>query len=77
MPRLDQVLVEQNIMLGQLLIQEKLILQVQLEQALDSQPGSNKKIGQLLIEKNLISQDKLKITLAKQYWQKNGFWVIS
>lgn len=75
--KIDQVLVEQHIMLGQLLIQEKSISQAELDQVLAFQPDSNKKLGQMLVEKNLISQDKLEKTLKKQYWQKNGLWLIS
>lgn len=74
--QLDKTLKEQQILLGQLLIEDKLINQDELDQALALQQGSQKKLGEVLVENNLISQDQLENYLEKQYWQKNGFWLI-
>ena len=74
---LDQVLGEQQILLGQMLIQSKIISQAELDQTLALQHSHNKKLGEILVEKNIISQKLLERALRKQYWQKNGFWVIS
>jgi len=63
-------------MLGELLLEERLISQKQLDQALALQHDSAKKLGQILVEKYLISAKKLEEILEKQYWQQNGFWLI-
>ncbi|MBA2748453.1 MAG: hypothetical protein H0U45_06860 [Tatlockia sp.] len=64
-------------MLGKILLQENLISPDQLEHALSEQTSSNARLGELLIEKNIISPQQLEQILEKQYWQKNGFWLIS
>ncbi len=74
---LNQVLEEQHVLLGQLLIQSKVISQTQLASTLIWQRCRNQKLGELLVEKGLISQEQLEKLLEKQYWQKNGFWLIS
>lgn len=63
--------------LGEILVRKGLISQAELEQALAEQSSSQKKLGEILIEKNLIPQEKLEKIIEKQYWQKNGFWLIS
>ena len=60
-----------------MLIQKRLISEVELNQVLEEQNISNKILGKLLLEKKLVSQEKLKELVEKQYWQKNGFWLIS
>ena len=75
--KLEQVLVEQDIRLGQLLIQERLISEVELNRVLEEQRNSNKRLGELLLEEKLVPQEKLQKVVEKQYWQKNGFWLIS
>ncbi|MBW4662740.1 MAG: hypothetical protein KME01_00820 [Chroococcus sp. CMT-3BRIN-NPC107] len=74
---LNYVLAEQNRLLGEILVQENLISQWQLEQTLIEQNRTHKKLGELLVERQLISGEQLEKFLEKQYWQKNGFWLIS
>lgn len=74
---LEQYLGQNQILLGQFLIKKKLIFQPELRQALADQHGSNKKLGEILVAKNIISQNQLEIILKQQYWQNNGYWVIS
>lgn len=62
---------------GEMLVRKGWISQTELEQALAEQLSSNKKLGEILIERNLIPQEILEKIIEKQYWQKNGFWLIS
>ncbi|KJH70044.1 hypothetical protein UH38_20575 [Aliterella atlantica CENA595] len=64
-------------LLGHLLVQEKFVSPAQLEQILSEQNHRNQKLGELMVEKNIISPAQLEQLLEKQYWQKNGFWLIS
>ncbi len=67
--QLDTILGDERILLGQLLIQEKLIFKPELDQALAEQRVNNK-IGEILVEKQIISPYQLKRTLKKQdSWQ--------
>ena len=75
--KVHQALTEQNIRLGEILIEEDLISQEQLNQVLAEQYLKNKKLGELLLERKLVTPAQLEMTLRKQYWQKNGFWLIS
>ena len=75
--RLEQCLGKNQILLGQFLIKKKLIFQPELREALTEQHGSKKKLGEILVAKNIISQEQLEIILKQQYWQNNGYWVIS
>lgn len=48
---LERVLTEQNMLLGKILVQENLVSQAQLVQALKEQNYSHKRLGELLVEK--------------------------
>ncbi len=52
--------------LGDVLLQQKLLTPEQLEQALQGQRGSGKKLGRLLIDGGLISEEVLAHALARQ-----------
>ncbi len=75
--KVNQALTEQNIHLGEILVDADLISLEQLDQVLGEQYLKNKKLGELLLEKKLVTSEQLEMTLRKQYWQKNGFWLIS
>ncbi len=58
-------------LLGQLLLWNKIITQEQLEEALEEQKRTNKKLGTILIEKGFVSEDVLNEFLSKQYGIKS------
>ncbi len=63
-------------MLGQILMQKKLISSSQLEAAIALQASSSKKLGELLIMQGLLQENQLQQALKEQYWRRNGFWII-
>jgi type IV pilus assembly protein PilB len=52
--------------LGRLLIQNQMITEEQLEEALESQDSSGKSLGRLLIEKGMLTEGQLTSVLAEQ-----------
>ena len=58
-------------MLGDFLVEQKLISEVQLSEVLSELPRSGRKIGQLLVEKGYIKEKKLKEALEVLLNQKN------
>ena len=58
-------------MLGDFLVEQKLISEVQLSEVLSELPRSGRKIGQLLVEKGYIKEKKLKEALEVLLDQKN------
>ena len=57
-------------LLGQLLLWNKIITQEQLDEALEEQKESNKKLGSILIEKGFIDENSLNEFLGQQYGVK-------
>ncbi|MBW4620029.1 MAG: hypothetical protein KME17_11820 [Cyanosarcina radialis HA8281-LM2] len=53
-----------------------MISSFELEQSLIEQRRYQKPLGQILLDRSLVSSEQLSRILQKQYWQKNGFWVI-
>lgn len=74
---LELNLEKQNFRLGALLLQQKVISQSDLEQALDEQPKTGKKLGELLVQKSLISHKTLDKLLLEQSWRKQRFSLAS
>lgn len=66
---LDKLLGNEQIPLGQLLLDEKLILQYELKIALLEQQLNSKKLGEILVEQQAISSEQLTKVLHKQAWQ--------
>ncbi len=66
---LEKLLGNEQILLGQLLLDEKLILQYELKIALLEQQLNNKKLGEILVEQQAISSEQLTKVLHKQAWQ--------
>jgi hypothetical protein len=66
---LDKLLGNQQMPLGQLLVEEKLILQYELKIALLEQQLNSKKLGEILVEQQAISPEQLTKVLYKQAWQ--------
>ena len=64
-------------LVGEILLQKKLIDVEQLAMALLEQLCRHKPIGELLLEKQLITPEQLLEALQEQYWRQYGFWVIS
>lgn len=52
--------------LGEILVQEGLVKQVDVEQALKTQVGGNRRLGHILVRMKLISADQLAETLSRQ-----------
>ncbi len=55
----------ENVRLGDLLVQQRIISQEQLQQTLKLQQKTGKKIGRLLVEASLINDEQLAIVLAR------------
>lgn len=67
--QLEKLLGNEQMPLGQLLIEERLILQYELKIALLEQQLSSKKLGEILVEQHAISLEQLDKILKKQAWQ--------
>ena len=67
--QLEKLLGNEQIPLGQLLLDEKLILQYELKIALLEQQLNSKKLGEILVEQQAISPEQLTKVLYKQAWQ--------
>lgn len=67
--QLEKLLGNEQIPLGQLLLEDKLILQYELKIALLEQQFSRKKLGEILVEQQAISPEQLAKILRKQAWQ--------
>ena len=63
-------------LLGEILIQKKLISRQQLNFVLTQQQKKQKKLGELLLNLSFISAEELEKALQEQYWRKHGYWVI-
>ena len=63
-------------LLGEILICQKLITCQQLEKALIEQKTNQQKLGTILLNLGFISHDQLKRSLKEQHWRRNGYWVI-
>ncbi len=66
---LEKLLGNEQIPLGQLLLDEKVILQYELKIALLEQQLNSKKLGEILVEQQAISLEQLTKVLHKQAWQ--------
>jgi len=64
--QLEELLGNKQILLGQLLIEEGLILKYELKIALLEQQLSGKKLGEILVEQQAVSPEQLSNTLRKQ-----------
>ncbi len=58
--------VRKKVRLGDLLVEHKLISQIQLEEALADQKKSGRKLGRILIENGYIKEDEMLQTLSEQ-----------
>ena len=67
--QLEKLLGNEQIPLGQLLLDEKLILQYELKIALLEQQLNRKKLGEILVAQQSISLEQLTKVLHKQAWQ--------
>ena len=63
-------------LLGEILVQRKLLNCQQLEKAIIEQKTHQQQLGETLIKLGLISDNELKGALKEQYWRRNGYWVI-
>lgn len=67
--KLEKFLGNEQLPLGQLLIEEKLILKYELKKALLEQQINGKKLGKILVEQQSISPEQLEKVLKRQSWQ--------
>ena len=65
----------QNIKLGQLLVEKKQIKQHSLKNILNLQNNTNNKLGEIVLEQKLMSQDQLKEVLIEQYLRHKGLFL--
>ena len=65
----------QNIKLGELLVEKKILKQRSLNNILQLQDANKKKLGELLVEKQIMSQDKLQEILIELYTRRKGFFL--
>ncbi|NEQ75215.1 MAG: hypothetical protein F6K24_23305 [Okeania sp. SIO2D1] len=64
--------------IGEILIRRQLISSAQLKEVIEIQTASSQKLGELMMFKDWIWIEKkdLEAALKKQYWRKNGYWII-
>jgi len=67
--QLEKLLGDEQLPLGQLLVEERLILKYELKRALLEQQFSGKRLGEILVEQKAISAEQLEKVLSKQSWQ--------
>ena len=65
----------QNVKLGQLLIEKKIIKQNNLQELLASQSGANNRLGKIIIERQNISQAQIEDILIEQYLRRKGLFL--
>jgi N-acetylglucosaminyldiphosphoundecaprenol N-acetyl-beta-D-mannosaminyltransferase len=75
LPELEYYLKNQNIKLGEMLIEKKIILSNKLINILKIQKQSKNKLGEILIEQKIISQKQLQSFLLEQYLRRQGLWL--
>src|SRR5262245_38911250 len=56
----------EKVRLGEILLQQDLLTEAQLQEALDAQRKSGRKLGRVFIEKGFVSEDQISTALARQ-----------
>lgn len=59
-------------LLGEILLKNRLISSSQLEEVLRLQAKESKKLGELLVERELLSPQEIEKALQEQYWRSHG-----
>lgn len=67
--QLDKLLGNEQMPLGQLLVEERLILKYELKVALMEQQFNGRRLGEILVEQKVISPEQLEKILRRQTWQ--------
>ena len=65
----------QNVKLGQLLIEKKIIKQDNLQELLALQSGANNRLGKIIIERKNIPQAQIEDILIEQYLRRKGLFL--
>ena len=65
----------QNVKLGQLLIEKKIIKQNNLQELLALQSGANNRLGKIIIERKNIPQTQIEDILIEQYLRRKGLFL--
>jgi MSHA biogenesis protein MshE len=56
----------EKVRLGEILLQQQLLTEAQLHEALDAQRKSGRKLGRVFVEKGFVSEDQISTALARQ-----------
>jgi MSHA biogenesis protein MshE len=56
----------EKVRLGEILLQQGLLTEAQLQEALDAQRKSGRKLGRMFVEKGFVSEDQISTALARQ-----------
>jgi N-acetylglucosaminyldiphosphoundecaprenol N-acetyl-beta-D-mannosaminyltransferase len=77
LPQLKYYLRNQNIKLGEILLEQKLIKNSKLKQILVLQKTKkpSKKLGKILQELNILSDKQIEMAILEQYWRRKGLWL--
>lgn len=75
LPQLKYYLKNQNIRLGDVLLEKKLIKPQKLNKIIYLQQKIDKKLGEILVERKLISEQQLQASLLEQYYRRKGLWL--
>lgn len=75
LPELEYHLENQKIKFGEIVVNKKLLLPRKLNQLLQKQKKTNKKLGEIMLELKLISHEQLRLLLLEQYWRRQGWWL--
>jgi UDP-glucose 4-epimerase len=57
------------------LLENKILSSTELQQALQEQLVTQRKLGEILVQKSIISPQMLEKLLLEQTWRKQGIWL--
>ncbi|PAX59727.1 glycosyltransferase [Brunnivagina elsteri CCALA 953] len=78
LPQLKYYLKNQNIKIGEILVDKKIIKLSSLQKALLIQESKkSQKLGEILVETNILSCEQLRMVIVEQYLRRKGLWLNS
>lgn len=75
LPQLKFYLKNQNVKLGELLVDKRIIKENNLQELLSLQDGANNPLGKILIENNNASKEQVEDILIEQYLRRKGLFL--
>ncbi|MBW4675094.1 MAG: hypothetical protein KME52_14035 [Desmonostoc geniculatum HA4340-LM1] len=57
------------------MLENKILSSTELQQALQEQLVTQRKLGEILVQKSIISPQMLEKLLLEQTWRKQGIWL--